>query len=154
MEQFAQASNYREEHKAHNEEEGASEKTRTNNLLKAINAADEEVKRLEYWSDIRRIAREGDAISAVDDSTTWPSDQWQGLDNSGPASDLYSSAKEDGKTVHELHKDAEVIEERGSADLGLNGKETKALSTQESDDTFLTAWDSPAKVDKGKGRAE
>ncbi|KAI1756075.1 hypothetical protein F4782DRAFT_320171 [Xylaria castorea] len=52
------------------------------NLAKAIKHADEEVRRLEYWSDIKGMAESGEAIRAVDPQNGWNSG-WQGLDNSG-----------------------------------------------------------------------
>lgn len=52
-------------------------------LEAAIAAADEQVKRLEFWSDIKRMAEDGDTQGALDESQGWTQD-WQGLDNSGP----------------------------------------------------------------------
>ncbi|KAI1812635.1 hypothetical protein GGS20DRAFT_599862 [Poronia punctata] len=52
------------------------------NLAEAIKHADEEVRRLEYWSDIKGMAEEGEAVRAVDDRKGWDSG-WEGLDNSG-----------------------------------------------------------------------
>ncbi|KAI1332695.1 hypothetical protein F5Y16DRAFT_356258 [Xylariaceae sp. FL0255] len=51
-------------------------------LAAAVVHADEEVRRLEYWSDIRGMAEDGEAPIAVDESKGWDS-SWQGLDNSG-----------------------------------------------------------------------
>jgi hypothetical protein len=57
---------------------------RVKNLDAAIKHADEEVKRLEYWSDVKGMAEEGDSRGAVDQEQGWdPS--WQGLDRSGPS---------------------------------------------------------------------
>ena len=53
-----------------------------NNLLKAVEAADAECKKLEYWSDIRKLAENGNAGHATDSNCGWD-DKWQGLDNSG-----------------------------------------------------------------------
>ncbi|KAI1735465.1 hypothetical protein F4680DRAFT_305603 [Xylaria scruposa] len=52
------------------------------NLAEAIKHADEEVRRLEYWSDIKGMAEDGEAVRAVDPQKGWDSG-WQGLDNSG-----------------------------------------------------------------------
>ena len=65
-----------------NEEEERAEK-RINNLMVAIRAADKEVKRLEYWSDIKEIAEEGATKGAVDEDKGW-GEEWTGLDFSGP----------------------------------------------------------------------
>ncbi|KAK3325165.1 hypothetical protein B0H66DRAFT_111534 [Apodospora peruviana] len=66
-----------------NEDEDRHRK-RVENLRKAIKHADEEVRRLEYWSDVRGMAEEGDTKGAVDPRQSWDS-SWQGLDNSAPA---------------------------------------------------------------------
>lgn len=54
------------------------------NLMVAVRAADEEVKRLEYWSDIKSIAEEGATKGAVSDNKGWNSQKWAGVDNSAP----------------------------------------------------------------------
>jgi hypothetical protein len=58
---------------------------RLRNLHKAVNAADVECKKLEYWSDIRRLAESGDAGHATDEAHGWNTDEWEGLDRSGPS---------------------------------------------------------------------
>lgn len=58
------------------------EERRINNLLKAVEAADEQCKKLEYWSDIRKLAEDGSAGNATDPESGWD-DKWQGLDGSG-----------------------------------------------------------------------
>ncbi|KAJ8122659.1 hypothetical protein O1611_g9788 [Lasiodiplodia mahajangana] len=55
--------------------------SKTENLAEAIRHADEEVRRLEYWSDIKGMAENGEAVCAVD-QRQWDSG-WQGLDKSG-----------------------------------------------------------------------
>jgi hypothetical protein len=56
--------------------------SKAKNLAEAIKHADEEVRRLEYWSDIKGMAENGEAIRAVDDQKGWDAG-WQGLDKSG-----------------------------------------------------------------------
>ncbi|KAI2464444.1 hypothetical protein F4781DRAFT_71993 [Annulohypoxylon bovei var. microspora] len=53
------------------------------NLAEAIKHADEEVRRLEYWSDIKDMAEGGESRGAVDCVKGWDR-TWEGLDNSGP----------------------------------------------------------------------
>ncbi|KAI8966567.1 hypothetical protein F5Y11DRAFT_108370 [Daldinia sp. FL1419] len=53
------------------------------NLAAAIKHADEEVRRLEYWSDIKGMAESGESRGAVDCGKGWDRD-WVGLDKSGP----------------------------------------------------------------------
>ncbi|KAL2171325.1 hypothetical protein VTG60DRAFT_3212 [Thermothelomyces hinnuleus] len=55
------------------------------NLAAAIKHADEEVRRLEYWSDVKGIAEAGESKAAVDHKQGWDSKTWQGVDNSGPS---------------------------------------------------------------------
>jgi hypothetical protein len=54
------------------------------NLAAAVKHADEEVRRLEYWSDVKGIAEEGDSKGAVDQKQGWDP-AWQGVDKSGPS---------------------------------------------------------------------
>ncbi|GAB7350026.1 hypothetical protein MBLNU459_g0700t1 [Dothideomycetes sp. NU459] len=107
MSAFDAASRHREEHTKHGEDESADERRRIDNLLRAISAADEQVKKLEYWSDIRRMVREGNTAAATDDGNGWPSDKWRGLDNSGPGDNFETTAKEDGMSKEELKKEAQ-----------------------------------------------
>ncbi|KAH8670878.1 hypothetical protein BX600DRAFT_509612 [Xylariales sp. PMI_506] len=55
---------------------------RVENLALAIHHADEEVKRLEYWSDVKGMAENGETEGAVDQAKGWGS-EWNGLDKSG-----------------------------------------------------------------------
>lgn len=52
-------------------------------LRAAIKHADEEVRRLAYWSDVKQMAHRGASKGAVDGDKGWDED-WQGLDDSGP----------------------------------------------------------------------
>ncbi|KAI0522014.1 hypothetical protein F5B22DRAFT_634373 [Xylaria bambusicola] len=62
---------------------GKSAKTpKAENLAAAIKHADEEVRKLEYWSDIKGMAENGEAAGAVDHQKGWDSG-WQGIDKSG-----------------------------------------------------------------------
>ncbi|RWA10811.1 hypothetical protein EKO27_g4280 [Xylaria grammica] len=60
----------------------SAETPKAENLCGAIKHADEEVRRLEYWSDIKGMAENGEAVHAVDHGNGWDS-SWQGLDKSG-----------------------------------------------------------------------
>ncbi|KAL2130470.1 hypothetical protein VTI74DRAFT_6356 [Chaetomium olivicolor] len=57
---------------------------RVKHLAAAVRHADEEVRRLEYWSDVKGMAGEGDSKGAVDQKQGWDP-TWQGADKSGPA---------------------------------------------------------------------
>ncbi|KAI4920196.1 hypothetical protein J4E90_002336 [Alternaria incomplexa] len=83
MDRFEAAKDHREQHKKDHKPEGDAEERRINNLLKAIEAADNECKKLEYWSDIKNLTEEGKAGNATDPSMGWDEEKWQGLDASG-----------------------------------------------------------------------
>ena len=65
---------------------GGSEqlRQRAQNLASSIRHADEEVRRLEYWSDIKEMVVDGQTKGAMDLSQGWD-ESWRGLDASGPA---------------------------------------------------------------------
>ena len=54
-------------------------------LEAAVKHADEEVRRLEYWSDVKAMAEGGESAAAADDDEGWDQGKWQGVDNSAPA---------------------------------------------------------------------
>lgn len=56
---------------------------RSNNLKAAISHADEECRKLEYWSDQKKLVKEGDTHTAIDKCKGWDA-SWEGVDNSGP----------------------------------------------------------------------
>ncbi len=53
---FMETSQHRDEHIERGKPEDDVEKRRIDNLLNAVKAADEQVKRLEYWSDVKDVA--------------------------------------------------------------------------------------------------
>jgi hypothetical protein len=65
------------------EDADAVKKRRLGYLEAAVKHADEEVKKLEFWSDVKDMAEKGHTIGAVDDSKGWDK-IWAGLDHSGP----------------------------------------------------------------------
>ncbi|KAK5661282.1 hypothetical protein OQA88_11176 [Cercophora sp. LCS_1] len=56
---------------------------KVDNLAAAVKHADEEVRRLEYWSDVKGVVGEAESKGAVDKGQGWD-EGWQGLDRSGP----------------------------------------------------------------------
>ncbi|MCJ1376494.1 hypothetical protein MMC20_007737 [Loxospora ochrophaea] len=52
---FTTTTKHRDEHVTRGEPESEEERRRLDNLLKAVNAADENVKDLQYWSDIKKV---------------------------------------------------------------------------------------------------
>ncbi|KAF2674310.1 hypothetical protein BT63DRAFT_419606 [Microthyrium microscopicum] len=73
---------HREEHENRGELEEDDEKRYIEALLKAANVVDEQCKKLEFWSDIRDLNRNGQTVYGVDNDA-W-GHEWIGLDQSGP----------------------------------------------------------------------
>jgi len=73
-------------------------KRRFENLEAAVKHADEEVKRLEFWSDVKHMAEKEHTKGAVDESQGWDK-SWAGLDYSGPK-DAISETKLPGTGDH------------------------------------------------------
>lgn len=83
---------------------------RVKNLAAAVKHADEEVRRLEYWSDVKGMAEEGESKGAVDHKQGWKDPAWQGVDRSGPSAPTAPGRK--------------VSKEKESPSGGLAGGET------------------------------
>ncbi|TVY90164.1 Meiotically up-regulated protein [Lachnellula willkommii] len=103
-----------EQNKEHDDDE--SRKKRLENLEAALKHADEEVRKLEFWSDVKAMAEKGHTKGAVDKSQGWDS-RWAGLDDSGPK-DVISNREQPG---FDSGKDAERNSIAGSAGEA-NGK--------------------------------
>jgi hypothetical protein len=103
-----------------------------NNLSKAVEAADEQVKRLEYWSDIKSMARHGETLHATDNDH-WNQTKWQGLDPASPGHDeeAFRSKQCHTEPAPDLHKHAEPDgrhNEQHSNDTDTSGYVTAATS--------------------------
>jgi hypothetical protein len=72
-----------EQERSSAEEIDPAKKRRLQYLEAAVKHADEEVKKLEFWSDVKTMAEKGQTIGAVDVSKGWDK-SWAGLDSSGP----------------------------------------------------------------------
>lgn len=82
LQKIDEAKEHRLEHQRKNQDEFEQEKQKIDNLLRAVQAAEDEVKALEYWSDIKHVVQKGETMSAADDDAGW-GHKWQGLDQSG-----------------------------------------------------------------------
>lgn len=71
---------HRDEHKACNKPEGEAEGRYIDDILKAFEAADNHSKQLEYWSDLREMARKGETSGDTDQG--W-GHVWQSAGTSG-----------------------------------------------------------------------
>ena len=69
--------------KQDNETDDAA-KRRFDGLRRAVTAADDQVRRLEYWSDVKDMVQKGETKGGVDAAQGW-GPGWQGVDASGPA---------------------------------------------------------------------
>ncbi|EHL03285.1 hypothetical protein M7I_0500 [Glarea lozoyensis 74030] len=74
---------------------GSETKRRVENLRIALEHADEEVKKLEYWSDVKEMAENGETIHGVDQIGGWDAKEWEGIDISRPK-DVISRPHEAG----------------------------------------------------------
>ena len=85
---------------AHEAEEEVDKETdprkqkRLGHLAEAVRHANEEVKKLEFWSDVKVIAESGATKGPVDGAQGW-GEKWIGLDRSGPE-DVISNRKRPG----------------------------------------------------------
>lgn len=78
--------------------DAAQMQVRVTALQEAIKHADEELRRMEYWSDIKAMAEEGESGGAVDAEKGWDDEKWAGVDKSGPAApDVPDDRDEDEK---------------------------------------------------------
>lgn len=89
---FMETSHHRDEHIERGEPEDDVEKRRIDNLLNAVKAADEQVKRLEYWSDVKDVALTGVGKEGSDETPDLHH-QWQGATDPNNPSDKERSPK-------------------------------------------------------------
>ncbi|KAF2403760.1 hypothetical protein EJ06DRAFT_292720 [Trichodelitschia bisporula] len=66
MTRFDAAASHRDEHAQRGEAEDAVEKRYIDHLLKSVKAAQDECKRLEYWSDVKRTSRRSESLNGAD----------------------------------------------------------------------------------------
>lgn len=83
LDTFAKASDHLKNRIDGEEETGDVERRRVDSLEKALRVADEQVRRLEYWSDVKEMAQDGETQGAVDPVQEW-GPEWQGVDTSQP----------------------------------------------------------------------
>jgi len=88
------ASDHRADHKRRHEVEEVLEKERLDNLIRAAKAADAEVRKLEYWSDIRDMVNKGESFGATEEAHGWEHG-WEGVDRSGAARPLHPALDKD-----------------------------------------------------------
>jgi hypothetical protein len=120
MHRFEEASEHREEHKERGEEEDEEEQKYIDNLLNAIDAADDACKRLEYWSDMRDVEKKGEMLHGTDHCKEW-GHEWQGVHTSGPAT---SSEGSPAENAGEVGNNRRVDKGKGKSKATSNGDES------------------------------
>ena len=80
---FNEAADEQKRHTDSEKEADPAKMRRLQHLEEACHYADEEVKKLEFWSDIKDMAEKGETRGAVDASQRWDK-AWTGLDDSAP----------------------------------------------------------------------
>ncbi|KAF4447310.1 hypothetical protein F53441_9153 [Fusarium austroafricanum] len=87
----------------HDETTAQVKKTNTSDLRErnqalkdAVHHADEEVRKLAYWSDVKQMAESGEANEAVNEDKGWD-ESWEGVDQSGGAHPLRDKATVNSK---------------------------------------------------------
>jgi hypothetical protein len=136
MHEFEAAEQHRDEHEAEGKAEGEEEKRHIDNLLRAVDAADDQCKQLEYWSDVRDMTRDGEILKASEGTHGWDH-SWQGLDASGPEKQIGSPSdgSSDSDEVPEK-KDKGKQPARGTNEIGIpGGRSDGAAETKDPLDT-------------------
>lgn len=133
------------------QEPDATKLRRLENLEVAVKHADEEVKRLEFWSDVKEMAERGVTKGAVDEDQGWD-ETWAGIDRSGPE-DVISKKNAIGT------EDCDVAEEKGivvSPEPSSNdeAKEPESPATEEKTKNEDKEDSITPASDTGKGRVE
>lgn len=168
---FDQARRRREslEDHSHGDQQGQQEHDdaarQAENLMKAVQAADEQVKKLEYWSDIKGMAEGGKTLQDTSEGH-WDLSKWQGLSPADteqhPVATFANKQKASEGTPslhkHSEHESASEVESK-SGNAWFDAKQTpKDVSETEE---YTTAGESASEVSKrkksskgkGKGRA-
>ena len=167
---FDQARRRRESLKdhMHSDTEGQQEHNdaarQAENLMRAVQAADEQVKRLEYWSDIKSMAEGGRTLQdTVEGKGHWDDSKWQGLSPTNAESHPMDSfvnkqkASEGAPTLHK-HSEHSTGDEKGegegkSGSVWFDAREKSEKGVSEGDgDEWATAGESASEVSKRRGK--
>ena len=145
------------------QEEHDTATRRAENLMSAVHAADEQVKRLEYWSDIKSMAQGGETLQASEGGH-WDTSKWQGLTSPTSADaehpeEAFKSKQAAGEGAHELHSHPEHTPGEAEGSKAASKKSSIWFDTKESSEDTGTAYSTAAESaselsrKKGKGRA-
>ncbi|RDW91378.1 hypothetical protein BP5796_02543 [Coleophoma crateriformis] len=97
--------------KDESDDKNSNQDRQLRNLQGAIKAADDEVKRLEFWSDVKEMAEKGETKGAVDEAQGWDS-SWNGLDDSGPRDVISEKLLPGADDCLGQHKDVDALQLR------------------------------------------
>ena len=147
------ASDHRDDHAQRGEAEGKAEKRRIDNLIKAIQAADKEVKNLEFWSDVKQVAHKRSEedldtseqeklVHDVEASERIEDAQLDGL----AEKDEPKTLRGDDRIIAGIPEEAEVGEDKGiSFKQSISENDEKGTESQSVE---------AEKEEKGKGPAD
>jgi len=113
-------------------------------LLEAIHAADQQVKRLEYWSDIKGMASEGELLQQ---GGGWDRKRWQGLAPSAGDGGGFRNLQDAGEEAPGLHRRAEHGAGSGSG-TGSGAGVGAGAGEEEDDDDAQTPVTAPSHQSK------
>jgi len=160
MRRFDEAKTHRDEHEKRGEEESEAEQKYIGNLLRAVEAADEQCRRLEYWSDIKGVAREGEGVHAGDRNRVWGHD-WQGIlstDAQSPSPVTPAEKSSENISFTELPGKGLVVSPAPKAKQPEESHPDKAQEKDHSSENKQPHGDKAAvqsrKPDKGKAKVE
>lgn len=140
------ASRHRDEHIERGKPEDEAEKKKIDNLLKAAKAADEQIRGLEFWSDVRHV-EENDTRDSIGDKPSSPVKP--SLD--GQTDELSEQKEADNIQIGDGIKG--ISED---ADLGYDGTRVIFDSTSPSGPPYLPAssYRGKEKVDSEDARSD
>lgn len=152
------AAHQHEEDEAKQQEHDRSSR-HAENLLKAVHSADEQVKKLEYWSDIKNLGDATAAAEKAEEPHDLPSFQNKQRPSVAPngASGVLPNGMDDGnKTAYETA--AEVSrKKKGGLSFDSESKKSKGKGRAKDDDSdlerFTTASESPSEI-RGKSKTK
>ena len=128
--------------------ESEAEKHYIDSLLRATQVAEHEIRKLEYWSDVKDVVREGEGLESPQG---W-SGAWQGIDQSGPEArrKVFESKEEGNPELGGQKPDAEG-EGKEMWDEAEEDFHPEPEVTERKEDTQRKQEE--RKEDKGKGKA-
>jgi hypothetical protein len=129
---FDSAAAHRDEHLKRGESEDDHEKKSIDNLLKAMEAADEQCKRLEFWSDFRTVDQKGGVLN--------PSDHSHGIDHKWTDSSVSGSGSEESSTsrVDQRAKGKDkAVKDSGPTNMGASGGRIEGASEKQVERSIL-----------------